>query len=231
MSVEDHRPEDVAHLTGLARFGLPQEEGALDNLTEYNTAHNKRVAMLSAMEEGGGIEGAPPQKRRITGVRFRLVKYFEISKQLKKLRSCSREKEDVINPEDIDPSVGKFRNLIQTAIIIPKSSSNAKISPSFTSPNTTDSNHAQHHILRPIKDDSFNLYAGLLDNPISSIRINSAPDVDLNLNPEEPDLASQKVSSQGQEVLPDFVGGDLQKKKYFPKEAWPGRKPTGGMAI
>ncbi len=27
------------------------------------------------------------------------------------------EEEEVINPEDIDPSVGRFRNLIQTAVI------------------------------------------------------------------------------------------------------------------
>ena len=29
------------------------------------------------------------------------------------------EEEQVINPEDIDPSVGKFRNLIQSSIVIP----------------------------------------------------------------------------------------------------------------
>jgi nuclear inhibitor of protein phosphatase 1 len=29
------------------------------------------------------------------------------------------EEEQVINPEDIDPSVGKFRNLIQSTIVIP----------------------------------------------------------------------------------------------------------------
>lgn len=27
--------------------------------------------------------------------------------------------EDVINPEDIDPSVGRFRNMIQTTVFIP----------------------------------------------------------------------------------------------------------------
>ena len=28
-----------------------------------------------------------------------------------------RDEEDVINPEDIDPSIGKFRNLVQTTIL------------------------------------------------------------------------------------------------------------------
>lgn len=29
------------------------------------------------------------------------------------------EDEDVINPEDIDPSIGRFRNMIQTTVLIP----------------------------------------------------------------------------------------------------------------
>jgi hypothetical protein len=27
--------------------------------------------------------------------------------------------EEVINPEDVDPSVGRFRNLVQTSMVIP----------------------------------------------------------------------------------------------------------------
>lgn len=30
------------------------------------------------------------------------------------------EEEQVINPEDVDPSVGKFRNLLQTTIVLNK---------------------------------------------------------------------------------------------------------------
>ena len=146
-----------------------------------------------------------------------------------------REEEDVINPEDIDPTVGKFRNLIQTAII-PKTSSKAPqsaLSPTALEPSSQNNHNTQHHILRPIKDDSFNLYAGLLDNPISSIRINSAPDVDLSVKPDADDQTSN-VAGVGlnQESLNELAGNELMpKKKYFPKEAWPGRKPTGGMAI
>ena len=29
------------------------------------------------------------------------------------------EEEDVINPEDIDPSIGRFRNLVQTTVVSP----------------------------------------------------------------------------------------------------------------
>ena len=40
---------------------------------------------------------------------------------LKRKRRASHvrfnEEEEVINPEDIDPSVGRFRNLVQTTVI------------------------------------------------------------------------------------------------------------------
>ena len=65
-------------------------------MTEFNTAHNRRIAVM------GDIADAPlnplKRKRRNAHVRF-------------------NEEEDVINPEDIDPSVGRFRNLVQTTVI------------------------------------------------------------------------------------------------------------------
>lgn len=32
------------------------------------------------------------------------------------------EEEDVINPEDVDPTVGRFRNLVTSTIVIPNHS-------------------------------------------------------------------------------------------------------------
>ena len=69
----------------------------------------------------------------------------------------------------------------------------------------------------------------MLDNPVASIRINSAPDVDLSHPPE--DLSAKASAAVTTEVSGDVGGDNMPKKKYFPKEAWPGRKPTGGMAI
>lgn len=38
----------------------------------------------------------------------------------RKKRSITfNEEEEVINPEDVDPSVGRFRNLVHTSLIIP----------------------------------------------------------------------------------------------------------------
>jgi nuclear inhibitor of protein phosphatase 1 len=65
------------------------------NLTEFNTAHNRRISML----------GIPDEEIRPT------------SRKRKKKGVCFNEDEEVINPEDVDPSVGRFRNLIQSTVI------------------------------------------------------------------------------------------------------------------
>lgn len=65
------------------------------NLTEFNTAHNRRISML----------GIPDEEIRPTS-----------RKRKKKLLTFSEE-EEVINPEDVDPSVGRFRNMIHTTVI------------------------------------------------------------------------------------------------------------------
>lgn len=48
--------------------------------------------------EDGESGGSRPRKRRKRGVTF-------------------NEDEEIINPEDIDPSVGRFRNLIHTTVV------------------------------------------------------------------------------------------------------------------
>jgi nuclear inhibitor of protein phosphatase 1 len=48
-----------------ALLGLPETEGALDNLTEFNTAHNRRIAAI------GDIPDVPRnRKRRSNHVNF-----------------------------------------------------------------------------------------------------------------------------------------------------------------
>nr|CAG4640907.1 EOG090X07CE [Eulimnadia texana] len=76
-------------------LGLPESEIELQNLTEFNTAHNRRITMLGIADEDAR---AGPRKRKKHNVSF-------------------KDEEDIINPEDVDPSVGRFRNLIQTTVI------------------------------------------------------------------------------------------------------------------
>lgn len=65
------------------------------NLTEFNTAHNRRISMLGIGEDEPKQRG---RKRHKFNVSF-------------------KDEEDVINPEDVDPSVGRFRNLVQTTVV------------------------------------------------------------------------------------------------------------------
>ncbi len=68
------------------------------NLTEFNTAHNKRISQLSDAQNILMNPNIPRKKRKFVSI-------------------C--DDEDIINPEDIDPSIGRFRNMIQTAVFIP----------------------------------------------------------------------------------------------------------------
>ena len=64
-------------------------------MTEFNTAHNRRISMLGIGDDEAKQRG---RKRHKHSIGF-------------------REDEDIINPEDVDPSIGKFRNLVQTTVL------------------------------------------------------------------------------------------------------------------
>ncbi|XP_030378282.1 nuclear inhibitor of protein phosphatase 1 isoform X2 [Scaptodrosophila lebanonensis] len=66
------------------------------NLTEYNTAHNRRISML-------GIADDPNLRKQKQGRKRRNVTF--------------NDEEIIINPEDVDPNVGRFRNLVQTTVV------------------------------------------------------------------------------------------------------------------
>lgn len=75
-------------------LGLPETEMELDNLTEFNTAHNRRISMLGILSDDNRKMKTP----RKTKISF-------------------NEEEEIINPEDVDPSVGRFRNMVETTVI------------------------------------------------------------------------------------------------------------------
>jgi nuclear inhibitor of protein phosphatase 1 len=87
---------------------LPESEAELDNLTDFHTAHNKRIAHLVDVNSANSNNSA-----NIMGVGPVMVKK-------KKKTVMFNDEEDVINPEDVDPSIGRFRNMIQTVVVIPK---------------------------------------------------------------------------------------------------------------
>ena len=63
--------------------------------TEYNTARNKKIVLLTVEDSA--------TKPLIIGKKRKAVNF--------------NNEEDVINPEDVDPSIGKFRNSCSVTII------------------------------------------------------------------------------------------------------------------
>ncbi|CAD5209623.1 unnamed protein product [Bursaphelenchus xylophilus] len=153
---------------------LPESEIEVDNLTSYNTMQNKRLPAIPCT-----VEECRKKKRPRNKVVF-------------------LAEEDVINPEDVDPTVGRFRNLIQTAVI-----SNKRPMKDQTSLAPT-----KKRIVQPARDSAdLNLSSSVLGD----LSISSAPSLD---------AYSMKPSS-----ITSNVSSSSYKKKYA-KEAWPGRKPA-----
>lgn len=87
------------------------------NLTEYNTAHNRRISMLGITDD---------------------VKMKKNKNSKRKRRNVTfNDEECIINPEDVDPNVGRFRNLIQTTVVPTKRS---RVENNFMGYTTTSSN-------------------------------------------------------------------------------------------
>lgn len=193
---------------------LPETESELDNLTEFNTAHNRRIA---AIQDLGNIQNTAGTKRKLHHVHF-------------------NEDDEVINPEDIDPSVGRFRNLVSTTIIPKKKS---KIEPSMSMTESLNKRmqhlpYQSHHTTHLYHDLDHDTSNSLLHGSYSAvtklgIRLpNLAPDIDhLAAEPDVPTVAHPAPNFVAES---DVLAFEPKKKKYA-KEAWPGKKPAPSLLV
>lgn len=201
-------------------LGLPETETELDNLTEFNTAHNRRIAQLVDLSHEPVNKPVPGRKRA---------------------RVVFNEEEDIINPEDVDPSIGRFRNLVQTAII--PSKKQRTTGPAGPQPAALNASDA-HKMRRKLSGGGADLYddipdatnaapqlPGLSFTTMSKLGlsvVNAAPEVDMEENP------FVAPAPPGVRADPSGMGADMEsdanvlgpKKKKYAKEAWPGKKPT-----
>ncbi|KAF7657010.1 hypothetical protein LDENG_00033210 [Lucifuga dentata] len=189
-------------------LGLPEEESELDNLTEFNTDHNKRISALTV--EDGDLDIQRPKRRR-------------------RRSSCVSfsEEEEVINPEDVDPSVGRFRGLIQKAVIPVKKEinedsgsleetlhriQNLPISGGLCGDRPPTSHEVMTH-------QTAAQGGATVQGDLPHLVPNLAPEVDLT-----PSSAQPLVTLN---TTPEPLN-EPQKKKYN-KEVWPGKKPTPSL--
>lgn len=223
-----------------ALLGLPESQTELDNLTEYNTAHNRRISMLGITDDSLRKSANKSQNRKRRSVTF-------------------NEEEIVINPEDVDPNVGRFRNLVQTTVVPSKRlryetnqigiSANSLVnhgnSNDMKHMHPTSSTPQLYQDLPEAHDQSSNRLnsgGGGGDFDITPIAMgtklglllpNPAPDVTPIIT--EPPIAKRKMPfPQGGGNVQRYEdhsvlenSNEPQKKKYA-KEAWPGRKPMLG---
>lgn len=195
-------------------LGLPETETELDNLTEFNTAHNRRISMLGISDD--------VEKR---------------NKSRKRKRNCVsfNEDEEIINPEDIDPSIGRFRNLIQTTVV-PTSNKRLKFTDSlgmshhnlqeFKVPKVL--HHPQHDLYNDLPPETqtssvsnmSSIYSSL-SSRLGMVLPNPAPDVDMGMPNPTPFVPQQVQVSDSMEP----------KKKKYAKEAWPGKKPVQTLLV
>ncbi|XP_032817805.1 nuclear inhibitor of protein phosphatase 1 isoform X3 [Petromyzon marinus] len=215
-------------------LGLPEEETELDNLTDFNTAHNKRIATLT-IEEGNLDLPRPKRRRRSFHVSF-------------------SEDEEVINPEDIDPSVGRFRNMIQTAVVPLKRKQDGPGTP--TSPGDSSSKRLHgfpfssglysgipggESGMPPTSPSALGPGAGAtaligglplpLPNPAPDVEVFPEQDPAPNLNSASAAAAAAAAAAATAAAAAPEPGPTLPRKKKYAKEAWPGKKPTPSLLI
>lgn len=157
------------------------------------------------------------------------------SNRKRKRRGVSfNEDDEIINPEDIDPSVGRFRNLVQSTVIPaafkkPKLQDHVGFSSitEFKIPRT-----AIHSTVPELYQDlppessssSVNMYSSL-SSRLGMVLPNPAPEVDMGQEfaPPTPFIPPTQSPADNNSLEP--------KKKKYAKEAWPGKKPAPSLLV
>ncbi|XP_011496015.1 PREDICTED: nuclear inhibitor of protein phosphatase 1 isoform X2 [Ceratosolen solmsi marchali] len=182
-------------------LGLPETETELDNLTEFNTAHNRRISMLGITDDE---IHKTTRKRKKKGITF-------------------NDDEEIINPEDVDPS----RMRMEGGLI----SLSEETTNSIKHMQPTSAVQPLYHNLPPeqFSSTSQNLFSIALTSLTSRLGIglpNPAPEVEMIPN-----------QIQVEPVHATEVNGSIEphsmepKKKKYAKEAWPGKKPLPTLLV
>ncbi|XP_026805552.1 nuclear inhibitor of protein phosphatase 1 [Rhopalosiphum maidis] len=211
--IMDQLERESDHASSL--LGLPETDLELDNLTEFNTAQNRRISMLGISDDA-----LKTKRKRTRGVHF-------------------NEDEQIINPEDIDPSVGRFRNLIRTTVIpnkkfkdgmgfaIDQNSANGQNKNYMKNmiPGAHLHNSLYSDIPGPDGDNKQHGFLSSIGNRLGMNLPNPAPDVDINPSIEEIAVPNPVVSEKVEPASTE------PKKKKYAKEAWPGKKNAPALLV
>lgn len=200
-------------------LGLLEGETELDNLTEFNTAHNKRISNLAIEESDMDIQGPTRRRRRSSHVSF-------------------SGDEEIINLEDVDSSAGCFRNLSQATVVPVKKNKNE----GSGSLGLEDTVHRMQNLpisggldgdLPPTSHEVVTPHMAAQEGPpiqgaLPHMVPNLAPEVDQTPTSAQPPITLNTTPASGTHAAEPL--NEPCKKKYT-KEVWPGKKPTPSLLI
>ncbi|KHJ40382.1 hypothetical protein D918_09574 [Trichuris suis] len=181
---------------------LAGESSALDRLTEYHTALNRRVISIDSCNAVSKRSGKLRKH-----VQFDLV-------------------EEIINPEDIDPTVGRFRNLISTSLISLK---HPRLTPIPEKQARLSSLSNPVDPIPDLENSSFTAkstesgLAVLFKNRLGSSSLDLAPEAKLDETDTPTTSAEIRKPNKPEEPCSD--------KKKYPIEAWPGKYPNMHLLV
>lgn len=149
------------------------------------------------------------------------------------------EDEEIINPEDIDPSIGRFRNLIHTTVVptsvkkarygVVDSGSASSVNVNFKIPKVLNTSAPDLYTDLPpeahtnsTSSANMNIYSSL-SSRLGMVLPNPAPDVDIGHNFPTPNPFVPQQIQATDSLEP--------KKKKYAKEAWPGKKPVQTLLV
>ncbi|XP_039285240.1 nuclear inhibitor of protein phosphatase 1 [Nilaparvata lugens] len=201
-------------------LGLPETETELDNLTEFNTAHNRRISMLGIDDNNETNKiGRQSGKRK--------NRYVTIN-----------EEEEIINPEDTDPSIGRFRNLVHTTVVPTKRVKMESVSSEVKQIKSPLGKSLAHSSANSLYSDlpgsdmhptnGSLLFSSKLASSLGLVLPNPAPDIEMtptSVAPSQDMIVDSNVSSEKE------IGTSEPKKKKYAKEAWPRKKPVPALLV
>ncbi|XP_011935808.1 PREDICTED: nuclear inhibitor of protein phosphatase 1 [Cercocebus atys] len=212
-------------------LGLPEEETELDNLTEFNTAHNKRISTLT-IEEGNLDIQRPKRKRKNSRVTFseddeiinpgEVSSWFILMKKLWLARAQGVQREAHLLLSFLF-GLKKKRVEGPGSLGLEESGSRRMQNFAFSGglygglPPTHSEAGSQPH----------GIHGTALIGGLPMPYPNLAPDVDLT--PVVPSAVNMNPAPNPAVYNPEAV--NEPKKKKYAKEAWPGKKPTPSLLI
>ncbi|OAF66891.1 hypothetical protein A3Q56_05390 [Intoshia linei] len=196
----EHLNRAINNINESLNISLPASNIELDNLTEFNTARNQRLDKIVILDNANSTIRKKHKNR---------VKFSNI--------------DDIINPEDVDPSIGRFQNLVSTTFVqkrkgLQQASMQNASALSFDAMNNRKVTRTSKSTTDDYEDYTFKTNSTNIPN-LAPVVIDQGDQYELSL------VISKNKEIIVPEELPDSDRIYTKtSRKVYAKESWPGRK-------